>query len=139
MPIPIKSASLNSYICILCLLTASPVLGADLNPKTSDRYSAPVIKQVPSTARQPQSKWDNMTTDQKFSALLGKLDTLERKITTLQNQVQSNSLLRQEVTQLRNTVQQLSQVITVSSAGHVTIQTGQNLKLAAGVLEISAS
>lgn len=80
-----------------------------------------------------------MTTDQKFSALLGKLDTLERKITTLQNQVQSNSLLRQEVTQLRNTVQQLSQVITVSSAGHVTIQTGQKLKLAAGVLEISAS
>jgi hypothetical protein len=138
---PTRKYSLRTFIlfCAMVLGSVSHAPAMDPNSKIQDRYSAPVIKQVPSTARQPQSKWDNMTTDQKFSALLGKLDTLERKITTLQNQAQPNSLLRQEVTQLRNTVQQLSQVITISSAGHVTIQTGQNLKLAAGVLEISAS
>lgn len=139
MPRPINSASLNSYICLLCLLTASPVLGADLSPKTSDRYSPPVMKQVPTTARPALSKWDSMTTDQKFSALLGKLDTVERKITTLQNQVQANSSIGQEMTQLRTTVQQLSQVITTTPSGEVTIQTAQKLKLSAAILEVSAS
>ncbi|MGD9850869.1 MAG: hypothetical protein AB7T38_06365 [Nitrospirales bacterium] len=114
-------------------------LAADANQRIQDGHSAPVIKQIPSTARQLQSKWASMTTDQKFSVLLGKLDAVERRIATLQDQVQANSTLGQEVTQLRNTVQQLGQVITVSSAGHVTIQTAQNLNLVASTLEISAS
>lgn len=117
----------------------TPGLAADANPRVQDRDSAPVIKQVPSRATQPQSKWDSMTTDQKFSVLLGKLDAVERRIAALQNQVQANSSLGQEVTQLRNTVQQLGQVITISSSGHITIQTAQNLNLVASTLEISAA
>ncbi len=126
-----------NIVIIFGLLTSA--LAADANPRVQDRYSAPVIKQVPSRARQPQSKWDSMSTDQKFSVLLGKLDAVERKIATLQNQVQANSSLGQEVTQLRNTVQQLGQVITISSSGHVTIQTAQNMNLVASTLEISAA
>ena len=133
---PLFVAALNVVILFgLC----TSALGADANQRIQDRYSAPVMKQVPPTTRQPQSKWDSMSSDQKFSALLGKLEAVEQKIATLQNQVQAQSALGQEVAQVRNTVQQLSQVITTTPAGEVTIQSAQKLKLSAPIVEVSAS
>ncbi|MDR4496191.1 MAG: hypothetical protein AB7P17_11280 [Nitrospirales bacterium] len=126
-----------NVVVLFGLCASAPA--ADANQRMQDRYSAPVMKHVPSTATQARSKWDSMTTDQKFSVLLGTLDAAEGKIATLQNQVQANSSLGQEITQLRNTVQQLSQVITTSPLGEVTIQTAQKLKLSAAIVEVSAS
>jgi hypothetical protein len=112
----------TGVIGAILFLGSSTALALDATPKIQDRYSSPSKGQIlPPASREPVTK-KQPTTEQKFNLIFSKLSKLEQTVATLQNQVSAQA---QQIAQLR-------QVISVNSAGTVTIQAPGTLKITAG-------
>ena len=109
-------------ICAFLFVSNPFVLALDANPRIQERYSSPSTGKILSpSGREPVTK-KQPTPEQKFNLIFSKLSKLEQTVSTLQNQVSAQA---QQIAQLR-------QVISVNSAGTVTIQAPSALKIIAG-------